>query len=177
MQKIYLVLANRQQKAPVGLAPVWEQLFLAQYGLSITVIQHITPSGTSLTRYRCIKPDTYSGCYKWKYIYLIFFLRGGADYLSLKWAAAHFLRCAAHNENDMSYLVAFWLWEWKKSAWWHPDRFELFRTPLIGRCFWTVEIPHSCRLAVASHVILLSENTRNFSSFQTPANRADTMKM
>lgn len=47
MQKIYLVLANRQQKAPVGLAPVWEQLFLSQYGLSITVIRCFTPSRTS----------------------------------------------------------------------------------------------------------------------------------
>ena len=47
MQKIYLVLANRQQKAPVGLAPVWEQLFLSQYGLSITVIRCLTPARTS----------------------------------------------------------------------------------------------------------------------------------
>lgn len=43
MQKIYLVLVNRQQKAPVGLASVRQQLFLSQCGLSITVIHGLAP--------------------------------------------------------------------------------------------------------------------------------------
>lgn len=60
---------------------------------------------------------------------------------------------------------------------WDPDRFEIFLRPLIGRCFWTVEIPHSCRLAVAPCVILLSENTQNSTSAQTPAIHADTKEM
>ena len=54
------IFSSPQQtaKGTSGSSPVKEQLFLAPYGLSITVIQRITPSRTSLTRFRCIKSDT-----------------------------------------------------------------------------------------------------------------------
>lgn len=157
MQKIYLVLVNRQQKAPAGLAPVWQGLFLSQCGLSITVIH-------------CLAILTF------------FFL-----YLLLRniklWSTL--MTGNIYNTSKVSFYYYFWytlkLCAICKQIFWRPaaslgrervsqktSRLNLFSPfarselvwirskPLMGRHLWLVEIPHSCSLATAPYVILPS---------------------